>query len=430
MASRKINSPSTPELKSSASIVAQFKLPGVETVATENSPTPKRLQLADERKSAATTRPEFLVQSQSPSSLGLLMQHTEVPGTIFDGDVKGGDYKNEEVEVESDQDDDDDEISAKPALTNIDPILTPTQPPAAAPKQFIVPSQSFPDDLITGGGDWNEELSASNNTEVIPESPAIIRARAAAVDSYDNESFEQPPRKVLLPPSVVRQPAAGSSAKHSSLLRGIGDASIINKPAPKRPRQTKIEKFMKPKTTLTRSQFSSAARLSNNQNQNQNQDQNQPPTAASGCESKIPFTASKAAAIAPKFIPTISPAGRPSPRPEEVIRDRDKRRHMHAEDCPCCRSFHAVTAAWLENTQDGPAIIESGNDDGPAKSNAQLALDEANRQAMMIQRKKQLSSRHRRVEPRPKTPDGYWNIWLDEEPEYGGPRPLGKRERS
>jgi hypothetical protein len=346
------------------------------------------------------------------------LQQTEVPGTVFD------DLYN--LNDDADADDDDNNSDANGTAAD-DLIMTPTQTGPAGKFSKITSGSA-----AAAESDEDEDQPALRLppvcAEIIPESPVIFRSGSSIeVLGKDYDKLA----------SVAANKENGVG-RNTTLLRGMENVEISKKPVNRSApasRQTKIDAFMKPRTALTPSQFSSAAHLmasasrkSRDPSKSFAANAPKPPVSALSSSSSLAAAAGKPPPIVPKLIPTLSPSNNQPPqippRPEEVVRDRAKRQHMHADDCPCCKSFHEVTAAWLENTQDGPPIITNGR-----SSNAQLALDEANRQARMVQRKKQLSSRHRRIEPRPQTPEGYWNVWLDEEPEYGGPRPLGKRQQ-
>ncbi|EGF77610.1 hypothetical protein BATDEDRAFT_27444 [Batrachochytrium dendrobatidis JAM81] len=83
-----------------------------------------------------------------------------------------------------------------------------------------------------------------------------------------------------------------------------------------------------------------------------------------------------------------SALSKPSFAYEEVVRDKERRKQMHGEACPCCEGYYRLTA-------DLHAPAELG-----AKNTPQQPVCD----------RIQNSSRHRFWSARPKTPPGFWRV--------------------
>ncbi|KAI0357674.1 hypothetical protein OH77DRAFT_1519049 [Trametes cingulata] len=94
---------------------------------------------------------------------------------------------------------------------------------------------------------------------------------------------------------------------------------------------------------------------------------------------------------------------------EEVVRDKRKRKHMHAGDCECCRDYYEAVGPLPPRPQ-GPLwrSPESTPSKPPRGDSFGSAAEDA--AAAAIQEHKQAVSRHRQHWDRAKTPPRYWNI--------------------
>jgi hypothetical protein len=69
---------------------------------------------------------------------------------------------------------------------------------------------------------------------------------------------------------------------------------------------------------------------------------------------------------------------------QETIRNHADRKKMHAFDCPCCEGYYKMTADLLANTTtEQQAVMQIGRNQ---------------------------SSRHRRLQERSNTPEGFWKL--------------------
>ncbi|EIW53282.1 uncharacterized protein TRAVEDRAFT_154675 [Trametes versicolor FP-101664 SS1] len=91
---------------------------------------------------------------------------------------------------------------------------------------------------------------------------------------------------------------------------------------------------------------------------------------------------------------------------EEVVRDKQKRKHMHAGDCECCRDYYDAVGPLPPRAQ---APLWRSPDSTPSKPPRGDSFGDAGA-AAAIEEHKQAISRHRQHWPRAKTPPGYWNI--------------------
>ncbi|KAH9270267.1 hypothetical protein BASA83_007606 [Batrachochytrium salamandrivorans] len=73
---------------------------------------------------------------------------------------------------------------------------------------------------------------------------------------------------------------------------------------------------------------------------------------------------------------------------EEVVRDKERRKQMHGEACPCCEGYYRITADLST----------------PANLNENRISQQG------VQGRIQASSRHRFWSARPKTPPGFWRV--------------------
>ncbi|KAI0363977.1 hypothetical protein BV20DRAFT_1061585 [Pilatotrama ljubarskyi] len=94
---------------------------------------------------------------------------------------------------------------------------------------------------------------------------------------------------------------------------------------------------------------------------------------------------------------------------EEVVRDKRRRKHMHAGDCECCRDYYEAVGP-LPPLPQGPLwrSPESTPSKPPRGDSFGSTAEDAT--AAAIQEHKQAVSRHRQHWDRAKTPPGYWNI--------------------
>ncbi|RPD61556.1 hypothetical protein L226DRAFT_485405 [Lentinus tigrinus ALCF2SS1-7] len=93
---------------------------------------------------------------------------------------------------------------------------------------------------------------------------------------------------------------------------------------------------------------------------------------------------------------------------EEVVRDKEKRKHMHAADCECCRDYYEAVGPLPSRLQP-PAWRSPQSKDKKRKRDSFEDGDD-DRNAEAIEKHKQEISRHRQHWARGETPPGYWNI--------------------
>ncbi|KAH9851047.1 DNA repair protein endonuclease SAE2/CtIP C-terminus-domain-containing protein [Lenzites betulinus] len=87
---------------------------------------------------------------------------------------------------------------------------------------------------------------------------------------------------------------------------------------------------------------------------------------------------------------------------EEVVRDKQLRKHMHASDCECCRDYYDAVGPLPPRLQ---APLWRSPESTPSKPSRNEPFE-----AAAIEEHKQAISRHRQHWARAKTPPGYWNI--------------------
>ncbi|OBZ76376.1 hypothetical protein A0H81_03416 [Grifola frondosa] len=103
---------------------------------------------------------------------------------------------------------------------------------------------------------------------------------------------------------------------------------------------------------------------------------------------------------------------------DEVVRDKQRRRHLHAGDCECCRDYYEAIGPlpprlqaplWRspESTPSKPSRASVRGKQQGANFDGDLA--ESSRQAAIAQHKGAIS-RHRQQWTRASTPPGYWDI--------------------
>ncbi|KAI0634359.1 DNA repair protein endonuclease SAE2/CtIP C-terminus-domain-containing protein [Trametes polyzona] len=92
---------------------------------------------------------------------------------------------------------------------------------------------------------------------------------------------------------------------------------------------------------------------------------------------------------------------------EEVVRDKQRRKHMHAVDCECCRDYYEALGPLPKRPQ---APLWRSPDSTPSKPPRGDSFGNDDGAAAAIEEHKQAISRHRQHWPRAKTPPGYWNI--------------------
>ncbi|KAI0657595.1 DNA repair protein endonuclease SAE2/CtIP C-terminus-domain-containing protein [Cubamyces menziesii] len=89
---------------------------------------------------------------------------------------------------------------------------------------------------------------------------------------------------------------------------------------------------------------------------------------------------------------------------DEVVRDKRRRKHMHAADCECCRDYYEAVGPLPPRT-GGPVWRSPVST--PSKRDS---FEDDEIAAAAIEEHKQAISRHRQHWPRAKTPPKYWNI--------------------
>ncbi|KAJ6476047.1 DNA repair protein endonuclease SAE2/CtIP C-terminus-domain-containing protein [Mycena vitilis] len=92
---------------------------------------------------------------------------------------------------------------------------------------------------------------------------------------------------------------------------------------------------------------------------------------------------------------------------DEVVRGREDRRHMEADDCECCREYYQAIGPMPNRLQAPLWRTPPGTPHGPKPcfQSASARKDNAD-----ITSHKQSISRHRHHWARPKTPPSYWSI--------------------
>ncbi|KAI0649822.1 DNA repair protein endonuclease SAE2/CtIP C-terminus-domain-containing protein [Trametes meyenii] len=92
---------------------------------------------------------------------------------------------------------------------------------------------------------------------------------------------------------------------------------------------------------------------------------------------------------------------------EEVVRDKQRRKNMHAVDCECCRDYYKAVGP-LPPRATGPAWRSPDSTPSKPPRGDSFGADDLGGAA--IEEHKHAISRHRQNWPRAKTPPGYWNI--------------------
>ncbi|KAI8989045.1 DNA repair protein endonuclease SAE2/CtIP C-terminus-domain-containing protein [Trametes punicea] len=92
---------------------------------------------------------------------------------------------------------------------------------------------------------------------------------------------------------------------------------------------------------------------------------------------------------------------------EEVVRDKQRRKHMHAVDCECCHDYYEAVGP-LPPLPQGPLWRSPHSTPSKRRRSESFADDE--KTAAAIEEHKQAISRHRQRWDRAKTPPGYWSI--------------------
>ncbi|KAI0827288.1 DNA repair protein endonuclease SAE2/CtIP C-terminus-domain-containing protein [Trametes gibbosa] len=90
---------------------------------------------------------------------------------------------------------------------------------------------------------------------------------------------------------------------------------------------------------------------------------------------------------------------------EEVVRDKQRRKHMHAGDCECCRDYYDAVGPLPARLR---APLWRSPESSPSKPSRRDSFGDVS--AAAIEEHKQAISRHRQHWARAKTPPGYWNI--------------------
>ncbi|CDO70073.1 hypothetical protein BN946_scf184601.g26 [Trametes cinnabarina] len=94
---------------------------------------------------------------------------------------------------------------------------------------------------------------------------------------------------------------------------------------------------------------------------------------------------------------------------EEVVRDKQRRKHMHAVDCECCRDYYEAIGP-LPAPAKGPVWRSPRSTPSKRRRVDSFEDDDDEVAAAAIEEHKQAISRHREHWPRAKTPPRYWNI--------------------
>ncbi|TFK89536.1 hypothetical protein K466DRAFT_652040 [Polyporus arcularius HHB13444] len=93
---------------------------------------------------------------------------------------------------------------------------------------------------------------------------------------------------------------------------------------------------------------------------------------------------------------------------EEVVRDKEKRKHMHAADCECCRDYYKAVGPLPARLQ--PPMWRSPQSKSKKRPRDSLEDEVDDVDAEAVEEHKQAISRHRQQWARGETPPGYWNI--------------------
>ncbi|KAI9065185.1 hypothetical protein FKP32DRAFT_1590675 [Trametes sanguinea] len=94
---------------------------------------------------------------------------------------------------------------------------------------------------------------------------------------------------------------------------------------------------------------------------------------------------------------------------EEVVRDKHKRKHMHAVDCECCRDYYSAIGPLPPRLQ-GPMWRSPRTTPTKRRRVDSFEDDDDEVAAAAMEEHKQAISRHREQWPRAKTPPRYWEI--------------------
>ncbi|KAJ7680643.1 DNA repair protein endonuclease SAE2/CtIP C-terminus-domain-containing protein [Mycena polygramma] len=92
---------------------------------------------------------------------------------------------------------------------------------------------------------------------------------------------------------------------------------------------------------------------------------------------------------------------------DEVVRGREDRRHMEADDCECCREYYQAIGPMPNRLQAPLWRTPPGTPHGPKPCFQTVSARKDNAD---ITSHKQSISRHRHHWARPKTPPSYWSI--------------------
>ncbi|KAI0672204.1 DNA repair protein endonuclease SAE2/CtIP C-terminus-domain-containing protein [Trametes maxima] len=92
---------------------------------------------------------------------------------------------------------------------------------------------------------------------------------------------------------------------------------------------------------------------------------------------------------------------------DEVVRDKQRRKNMHAVDCECCRDYYKAIGP-LPPRPTGP--VWRSPDSTPSKPPRGDSFGTDDLGDAAIEEHKHAISRHRQNWPRAKTPPGYWTI--------------------
>ncbi|KZT04876.1 uncharacterized protein LAESUDRAFT_727450 [Laetiporus sulphureus 93-53] len=101
---------------------------------------------------------------------------------------------------------------------------------------------------------------------------------------------------------------------------------------------------------------------------------------------------------------------------DEVVRNKESRKHLHADDCECCRGYYEGLNPMPPRLQRplwrSPSPSKRKHEHGPSTSSARtvLAPDSDDERQQAIEEHKREISRHRQRWERPLTPPGYWEI--------------------
>ncbi|THH18136.1 hypothetical protein EUX98_g9006 [Antrodiella citrinella] len=93
---------------------------------------------------------------------------------------------------------------------------------------------------------------------------------------------------------------------------------------------------------------------------------------------------------------------------DEVVRGRDKRKHLHAEDCECCHEYYESAKPQPQRLQRPLWRSPKAKGMMDAVTTVAIASNEETREN--VEAHKHTISRHRHVWQAPQTPPGYWDI--------------------